>query len=180
MDVPTLPRHKVAAGRIYVATGRTLLWTVLDRGVAVCLWDRRVRRGGLAHFLLPYTRDLTDGSLFYGNAATTRLIAVMLESGCLKQDLIARVVGGGSNGTDPSDARLGLDNVKAALDTLARYGIATVSEAVGGTASRTLRFEVESGLVAIMNGAWLSDGASRRSAASSDPQGPPQLSLAIS
>lgn len=180
MDVPTLPRHKVAPGRIYVATGRTLLWTVLDRGVAVCIWDRRVRRGGLAHFILPYTRDLADGSLLYGNAATTKLVAVMLESGCLRQDLVARVVGGGSDGTDPSGARLGLDNVKAALDTLARYGIATVSEAVGGTASRTLRFDVESGLVAIMNGTWRRDEASRTSGTSSDPPAVPQLSLAIS
>lgn len=122
--------------------------TVLGSCVAVCLWDRETRAGGMNHYLLPFWNGEGLPSPRYGNVATPRLVERMLQLGCRRERLVAKVFGGAavldvSVGLFP----IGERNAALALDLLAAEGIPVVAQDLGGEWTRTLLFSPENGEV---------------------------------
>lgn len=89
----------IGPGEFHAAQGDEVVTTLLGSCVSVALHDARHGRSGLNHFLLP-GRFAREGGFAgeggrYGVHAMELLINAMLEQGSRKQDLRAKVFGGG-------------------------------------------------------------------------------------
>jgi chemotaxis protein CheD len=115
-----------------------MISAVLGTCVAVCLHDRRLKIGGMNHFLYPKSGFFGSISNDYGDVAIPALIDKLRRLGSRVQDLEAQIFGGGD--TDFSRGATGEKNVKIARKILKKNGIAIVSEDVGGRKGRRVIF----------------------------------------
>ncbi len=123
--------------------------TILGSCVAVCLWDRVRRMGGINHYVLPHRRD-DSPSLRFGDVAIARLLEEMRQLGCNPGSLRAKVFGGAAvlpyaSGGDP----VGDQNVRVALDRLHAHGIPVIARQTGGRSGLLIRMFTESGEVLV-------------------------------
>jgi chemotaxis protein CheD len=136
-------------GYIYFSKQETSVLTVLGSCVAVCLWDKNLKYGGMNHFLHPQTCDPQKATPKYGNVAIIALVRMMEEASCKRSDMVAQVFGGASpehsNGHD-----IGEDNVRVARNMLASKGINIISEDTGGSMGRKIIFNIETGQAAVL------------------------------
>ena len=121
--------------------------TILGSCVAVCLWDRRLRLGGINHYLLPHWVGNGQLSPRFGNVAIGLLIDRLLSLASQKRNLQAKVFGGASviGALRVRKNHLGGKNVDLARSLLREYGIRLVAEDVGGRRGRRLVFHTDSG-----------------------------------
>lgn len=147
-EEPARARAYLHAGHLLVSAGPTAVTTILGSCVAVCLWDPRLRAGGLNHFLLPHWVGNGQSSPRFGNVATARLVEEMLALGSRKPDLQAKVFGGASVLAAFAGRKdhLGMKNVDLAMQVLAAHGIPVVARDVGGERGRKLIFHTDEGV----------------------------------
>lgn len=123
------------------------LTTLLGSCVAVCLYDRHLQLGGMNHFLLPTrlgTRDEQTDIVLAGDASMAILLNAMLAKSARKENLVAKVFGGG---TIVSSIRMAIGerNVAFAQEWLAREGVRVTGSDTLGNFSRKLIFDPASG-----------------------------------
>ncbi|MBI2568073.1 MAG: methyltransferase domain-containing protein [Candidatus Schekmanbacteria bacterium] len=141
--------HYVDGGQLFVSAEPARIGTVVGSSVAVCLWDRRRRSGGLAHFTRPFTGDRSQATADYGNVATAGLVNSLMQLGSQVENLEAQVIGGAvSAETDVPE--VAHENVRVATAVLRRKRVRIVSQDVGGSVGRKIAFDLASGHVAII------------------------------
>lgn len=121
--------------------------TILGSCVAVCLYDQRLKYGGINHYMMPWWNGKELPSPKYGDIAVERLIEKMMAFGSLKQNLVAKVFGGANQHAFRQKFDIGERNVSIARDLLAKHAINIISENVGGDRGRKIVFETETGQV---------------------------------
>lgn len=127
----------------------TVVTTILGSCVAVCLWDRKRRIGGMNHFVLPRCNEAVPTPR-YGDVAINRLLAGMGRLGCEQADLRAKVFGGAAVlPVGEQDNTVGTHNVGAALKALRTHSIPVVARRTGGQRGLFLRFHTEEGRVLV-------------------------------
>ncbi|MEO5373547.1 MAG: chemotaxis protein CheD [Alphaproteobacteria bacterium] len=143
-----LPQVHLFPGDMACQLKPQLITTILGSCVAVCLWDRSLRFGGMNHFLLPYWEHQGEPSLRYGNVAIEALVEEMRRFGSRPGDLRAKVFGGANvlpvNGDGPT---IGTRNVDMALQELRRFDIPVVNRHVSGTSGLLIKHFTETGEV---------------------------------
>jgi len=121
--------------------------TLLGSCVAVCLFDPKLKLGGMNHFLLP-TGSGTDYSdmdvILNGDYSMEVLVNGMLNKGAQKSRLIAKAFGGGSI-VSAIRMDIGGRNSAFAEEWLKREGIPLVSSDFNGPWSRKVVFVPHSG-----------------------------------
>lgn len=120
---------KVLPGEYFVATEDLVIMTVLGSCIAACIWDGKVRAGGMNHFMLP-DGDSADGFGRYGSYAMELLINEMLKMGARRETMQAKVFGGAQVMAGFSTMNVGERNTKFVLDYLATERIPVVSQDV--------------------------------------------------
>ena len=88
---------KVLPGEYYVTTSDMVLVTVLGSCVSACIRDREKGIGGMNHFMLAESADSAglSASARYGTYAMEILINHLLKLGARRNNLEAKVFGGG-------------------------------------------------------------------------------------
>lgn len=134
-------------GSMYCSAVASRVTTILGSCVAVCLWDTRLRLGGINHYLLPY-RNGVSASLRFGDSAIEFLLEAMLRLGGQPASLQAKVFGGAAvlgmaTGGDP----VGDQNVRLAVATLCRHRIPIVAQRTGGRTGMLIRLLTHTGEV---------------------------------
>jgi chemotaxis receptor (MCP) glutamine deamidase CheD len=71
----------LAPGELVVCRDAVRIRTILGSCIAVCLWDRRRRVGGVNHYLLPRPTDGKTCDNRFGSVAIPRLIAGVCRAG---------------------------------------------------------------------------------------------------
>ncbi len=144
----------VRIARLAVAAGQGRLVAVgLGSCVAVTLYDRVRRVGGMAHVLLPdpsAARDASNPARF-ATTAVPMLREALLAAGA-KGPFEAKLVGGaalfgamlGSGGQ-----QMGERNVTAVRRAIAALGIPILGSETGGTSGRTAEFDVSTGVLEV-------------------------------
>lgn len=133
-------------GEYYATKDDVIIATVLGSCIAVAIFDKRNRFGGLNHFMLPGTLNpegfFTSNSGKYGMFAMELLINSMIKLGSRKQDLIAKVFGGGSvlHNTSGFSSHIPESNIDFAFSYLKTEGIPVESSDVGGVQARKIFF----------------------------------------
>ncbi len=120
---------KVLPGEYFVASEDMLIMTVLGSCISACIWDGRVRAGGMNHFMLP-DGDSADGGGRYGSYAMELLINQMLKMGARRETMQAKVFGGAQVMAGFTTMNVGERNTQFVLDYLATERIPVVSQDV--------------------------------------------------
>ena len=120
---------KVLPGEYFVAQEPLAIMTVLGSCIAACLWDSRMRVGGMNHFMLP-EGDSADASGRYGSYAMELLINQMMKLGARRETLQAKIFGGGQVMANFTTMNVGERNTRFVQDYLATERIPIVSEDV--------------------------------------------------
>lgn len=133
-------------GAIFAKNGEYVITTVLGSCIAVCLWDSRLKQGGMNHYKLPLWNGDGLPSPKYGNIAIVKLIENLVDMGSNRKHLVAKVFGGGAvirsaNGF----LNVGERNIEIAQDCLAQERIPIVASDVGGESSRKIIFNTLTG-----------------------------------
>ncbi len=138
-EKPVTKDYFLKPGYIYLPERPTTISTVLGSSVAVSLYDKALKIGGMNHFLFPFVEAREKTTAQYGNIAVLTLIKMMIDNGSNRSDLEAQIFGGAYN-SDVSKRDIGRDNFKTAKQILAGKRIKIVSEDTGGELGRKVVF----------------------------------------
>lgn len=87
-----LKQHYLYPGTIFADLAPSIVTTVLDSCVSVCLWDKFRCVGGMNHFLSPNCPEQVNVFPKYGDTAIDELLKKMLQLGCRRENLMRIVV----------------------------------------------------------------------------------------
>jgi len=133
---------------IFVGAKPTEITTVLGSCVAVCLYDKVEQVGGMNHYLVPLWNDNGLQSPKYGNISIPKLIENMLNIGCEKYNLEAKIFGGGNViNVSQEDMMIGRKNILIAKEILREYSIKITAQDVGGNRGRKILMRSDTGKI---------------------------------
>ncbi len=146
----------VGIGDVKVTESPHILRIVgLGSCIAVVLYDRSTRIGGLAHIMLPHLEESHDKSnpTRFSDIAVGMMIEEMERRGARTQEIRARIFGGSnmfpeiivSNGL----MDIGKKNILAVREELKRYNIQIAASDVGDHIGRTVLFDTGDGSVLV-------------------------------
>ncbi len=149
--------HKinVSMGEYKIATNPTILQIIgLGSCVAVCLYCKSKKVGGMVHITSPDSKDAIKSSTLGIARFADKGIDMLLKRmekrfGCKKEYIVAKIFGGANMFPRLKSFSLGDDNIKAVKEKLKDLNIKIVSEDVGGTEGRSVWFDVKDGSVVV-------------------------------
>ncbi|MDR0863188.1 MAG: chemotaxis protein CheD [Oscillospiraceae bacterium] len=121
--------------------------------VAIALYDRGAKIGGLAHILLP-TSTGYDGHnrKKFADSAIVDLVNELVVQGARRENLVAKLTGGAhmfeSRATDT--IRVGEHNVRSCQDALASLKIPVIANDTGGHWGRAVELNTDSGMLKVI------------------------------
>ncbi|WP_075603326.1 chemotaxis protein CheD [Saccharicrinis aurantiacus] len=140
-------QHFLYPSSLFVSKEPYLVKTILGSCVAICLWDSRLRIGGINHYMLPTWNGNDLASPKYGNVATDKLIDRLVFHGSRIQDLQAKIFGGGEMMESNTKTLIGERNIRLARIILEERGIPIVASSTGGKRGRKIIFFTDTGEV---------------------------------
>ncbi|MEK8085891.1 chemoreceptor glutamine deamidase CheD [Aquabacterium sp. A3] len=136
---------KVLPGEYFVLDEDILIMTTLGSCIAVCLWDRQAKVGGMNHFMLPDNGGGASDSGRYGSYAMELLINEMMKMGAARMTMEAKVFGGGAVISGMNTINVGERNTNFVMDYLKTERIPVVSKDVLDIYPRKVCFLPHSG-----------------------------------
>lgn len=136
-------------GYIYIPVRPATISTVLGSAVAVCLYDRKRKIGGMCHYLYPRLGDGDRATARFGQAAVAYLVHLLREEGSKPRNLEAQIFGGADRPGRAGTA-IGQANARVARSVLAARGVRIVSEDVGGRKGRKIVFNTATNEIAVL------------------------------
>jgi len=127
---------KVLPGEYFVANEDIVIMTVLGSCIAACLWDSKLRIGGMNHFMLPEGGADTSGR--YGSYAMELLINELMRLGARRERLQAKLFGGARMFNGLSD--VGASNAAFAEKFMRDEAIPVLGTSLGGFGARRIQF----------------------------------------
>lgn len=133
--------HYLFPAELFAEAQPHVVSTVLGSCVAVCLFDTKLKIGGINHYMLPLWNGTGLASPKYGNIAINKLIERMEKLGSNKANLVAKVFGGGNVLSSSNNTfSIGKRNAQLALDMLSEHKIPIVAQSLGGDHGRQILF----------------------------------------
>ncbi len=146
--------RRVRVADYAVATGDDVISTIgLGSCVAIVIYDRQTRVGGMAHVLLPsegLSRDKDNRAKFPGTAVPL-LLEEMRKLGA-RGPFTAKIAGGASmfGALIPAGGiNMGERNVVSSRQALSEAGIPLAAQDVGGDYGRSVYFHLDDGRVLV-------------------------------
>jgi len=142
------PKHFLYPGALFLNTEPYLITTILGSCVAICLYDKVLKIGGMNHYMLPLWNGQGLASPRYGNIAIKKLLDNMESMGSSRSNIKAKVFGGAEIiSTSISQFMIGDRNIIIAKDILNEEKIQIVASSVGGKLGRKIIFDTYTGEV---------------------------------
>lgn len=142
------PKHFLYPGALFLNAEPYLITTILGSCIAICLYDRVLRIGGMNHYMLPLWNGQGLASPRYGNIAIKKLLDNMEAMGSSRANIKAKVFGGAEIiSTNISQFMIGDRNISIAKDILYEEKIQIVASSVGGKLGRKIIFDTYTGEV---------------------------------
>jgi chemotaxis protein CheD len=143
----------VRMGELAVSSepGHVLVSLGLGSCIGLALLDRRTRKAGLAHVVLPQSSgSAADNPMKFADHAVPELLKRVIGMGARRSALEAVLVGGASMfATTTKSLEVGQRNEAAVRAQLAELRIPVVATATGGNRGRTIRVDVASSGVTV-------------------------------
>ena len=131
--------------------------------VGICLYDSRIKLGGLSHILLPDSSAQSPLTTPYrfADSAIPLLLRRMESMGAKRAFIKAKIAGGAQMFAATNNASLshiGQRNVQAVRQALRSLGIPVIADDTGKNFGRTLYFHTDTGTMRIQSatmGEWM-------------------------
>lgn len=127
----------------------TLITYALGSCIGICLWDPLLKIGALVHIMLPINMEKNRISPFkYADTGIRLTLTKMEQMGAKRARIVAKIAGGAKMFNVPGNGSLGnigQRNIESVHQVLRLEGIRLLKEDVGGSAARTLFFDVATG-----------------------------------
>ncbi len=121
--------------------------------IGVAIWDASAQVGGLLHYMLPDASLSPDKAkakpAMFADTGIPKLFRAAYELGAAKKNLIVKVAGGSQLLDDKGVFNIGKRNYVMLRKIFWKNGVLIDSEDVGGSVSRTVRLEVETGRLTV-------------------------------
>ena len=145
-----MERQNIGIADMKLARGQgTLVTYALGSCIGICLWDPLLKIGALVHIMLPINMETNRTSPFkYADTGIRLTISKMEFMGAKRTRIIAKIAGGAKMFKVPANSNLGnigQRNIESVHQVLRQEGIRLLKEDVGGSAARTLFFDVATG-----------------------------------
>lgn len=144
---------KILPGEYYFTGKEMLIVTVLGSCVAACIRDRVSGVGGMNHFMLPDSGNDADSplsaSMRYGAYAMEVLINQLLKAGARRENLEAKVFGGGNVLRGFTTINVGERNAQFVRDYLRAENMRIVAEDLNDIHPRKVYFFPRTGKVLV-------------------------------
>ena len=120
--------------------------------VGICLYDERIKLGGLAHILLPSSKEASaeaarDNLKNFADTGIAMLAREMMRQGADLKTMTAKIAGGAQMFAGTSAFNIGERNVAAVKSILERNNIKIISSQTGDKIGRTVFFNLATGMV---------------------------------
>ena len=143
-------KKMIISEEIFVPEEATEIVTMVGSSVAITIFDRSKKIGGLLHFLEPQWNGFGIQSCKYGDIGTEELIEKFISNGSKKENLIANIVGGATiGGFNVDTLPIGIRNVQSAKKILDREDIAVDNVEIGKELGRYISFNSFTGGIKI-------------------------------
>lgn len=137
--------------------GQVLVTHALGSCLGLVLYDPVARVGGLLHAMLPLSKinpqKAATHPYMFVDTGVPELFRAVYAIGGLKERIVVRVAGCASPLNAGEMFRIGEHNHVMLRKLLWKNSILIAAEDVGGTAGRTVRFDLDTGRVVIRSGA---------------------------
>jgi chemotaxis protein CheD len=144
---------KILPGEYYYTGKDMLIVTVLGSCVSACIRDRLTGLGGMNHFMLPDgggdTSSPVSASMRYGTYAMEVLINDLLKAGARRENLEAKVFGGGAVLRGFTAMNVGERNAAFVMSFLKTEGIRVLASDLNDIYPRKVYFFPRSGKVMV-------------------------------
>jgi len=131
-----------------VAVSPNILRTILGSCVGICMYDPKMKIGGLSHIMLPSSKKPSNNLKKYADTAIPLMIDQMVELGADRGRLIAKLAGGATmfkHSENSVMGDIGKNNISSVKEILASLKIPVLCEELGGDFGRTIDFYLETG-----------------------------------
>jgi chemotaxis protein CheD len=146
--IENIEKYYLFPSSVFVNIAPTQVTTVLGSCVSVCLIDIKRNIGGINHYMLPLWNGSGLASPKYGNIAIDKLIERMIFIGSRKENLRAKVFGGGNVlESSINFFNVGERNHTLAIEMLENENIPIIAKSIGGEKGRKIIFNTFTGEV---------------------------------
>jgi len=119
--------------------------------IAVCVYEKNLRIGGLLHFQLPESKlDVAKAiarPFMFADTGMKLLLQSLVSAGAQKRHMSVKIAGGAAMRNGPANFDIGKRNYLAIRKCLWQAGLLIESEDVGGENPRSLFLDIETGQV---------------------------------
>lgn len=146
---------KVGMAELDIVQEPGILTTLgLGSCVGIILYDKVIKTGGLAHIMLPNSRQIknNENKAKFADTGIQLLLEKMLAQGCNKTRIIAKIAGGSQMFSFQSNndmMKIGQRNIVATREVLGSLKIPIIAEDTGGNYGRTIEFHTTNGKLII-------------------------------
>ncbi|MGN0675035.1 MAG: chemotaxis protein CheD [Oscillospiraceae bacterium] len=130
-----------------------LITYALGSCVGICLYDSEKKIAGMAHIMLPLSKEAAQGvdnKRRYADTGIMELIQTMNLQGASTSRLTAKIAGGAQMfSVNSAVFNIGERNVAAVKRILAAYKIKIVAEETGSNFGRTVLFHADTGVMEV-------------------------------
>jgi chemotaxis protein CheD len=143
---------KILPGEYFITQKDMVIVTVLGSCVAACIRDHATGLGGMNHFMLPHGGDAgapASASMRYGAYAMEVLINKLIKAGARRENLEAKVFGGGNVLSGITALNVGARNAHFVREYLQAEKIRILAEDLNNVYPRKVYFFPHSGKVLI-------------------------------
>jgi len=143
-------------GEFYFGNDYRSVKTLLGSCVAITMWSKKLKVGGMCHYKLP--RRLTspstklDGN--YGEEAMLMFMRSMSRYVLRPEDMTVGVFGAGnmfSSVVKTDEKSIGVQNIKLAHQLLNKLDFVIAHESLGGNLSRKIALDIATGVVKVQS-----------------------------
>lgn len=145
-----MKRYLLKPGYILFTAEPTTIMVVLGSAVAVSLYNRQHKTGGMNHFLHAQVKEEASPTALYAKPAIHQLIKMFGDLEMTSDSLEAHIFGGAS----PADAKgeeaeIGAENIETTIRLLEQQGVRISGRETGGHHGRKIMFDTSTGEVII-------------------------------
>ncbi len=142
------PTKYIHVGEFFASNQPTIVRTLLGSCVAVCLFDPRMKVGGMNHFLLPRTMNGCKDTGRFGETSIRALVERMREMGSTGRNLRIQLFGGAHVLPHVKDgpSTAGRMNVAFVMELLRTGEYVRGEQDLGDRVARRIRFETDTGM----------------------------------
>jgi chemotaxis protein CheD len=137
-------------GELYVSDIPTIVSTILGSCIAVTIYNKRLKLGGICHAMLPRSPFAKEHSVFrYADSSILYMLNKFTTMGIKKDEMEIKLLGGADviDRINEDTASIGRKNIDIALEIIKNESLHLVISDVGGRMGRKVHFYTHTGKI---------------------------------